>query len=146
MIDHDESSTYEMQDLLLQVRTLLQHAVDAAGPPPRQVAPVRFGPVEIDLARRVVRRHRVVVSLTPREFALLAALADRRGHPVNRDELLQVVWGTQLGDISAKRRTIDQHVCRLRRKLEPLPSHPRYIVTVLGFGYRLAGIEGADVP
>ena len=146
MIDQDDPTTYEMQDLLLQVRTLLQHAVDAAGPLPRQAAPVRFGPVEIDLVRRVVRRHRVVVSLTPREFGLLAALAERRGHPIDRDELLRIVWGSQLGDSSAKRRTIDQHVCRLRRKLEPLPSHPRYIVTVLGLGYRLAGIEGAEVP
>ncbi|HJU89832.1 MAG TPA: helix-turn-helix domain-containing protein [Gemmatimonadaceae bacterium] len=145
MTDHDES-TPDMQDLLLQVRTLLMHAVNAAAPLERPPPPMRFGPVEIDLARRVVRRHRVVVSLTPREFALLAVLAQRHGHPVSRDELLQIVWGAQLGDIRAKRRTIDQHICRLRRKLEPLPSHPRYIITVLGSGYRLAGLEGAEVP
>jgi two-component system KDP operon response regulator KdpE len=138
--DRDEPQP-DVQELLQQVRTLLRHAVHAASTPAPAVAPTRFGPVEIDLVNRVVRRHHVVVALTPREYALLATLAQHGGEAVRREELLAAVWGSNTAEPSAKSRTVDQHICRLRRKLEPLPSHPRYIITVLGYGYRLAGLE-----
>ena len=96
---------------------------------------VRFGDVEVRPATRAVYRRGFPVSLRPKEFDLLLALARRGGRLVSRLDLLREVWGYDADVVS---RTVDTHVAELRRKLEDEPAHPRYILTVRKAGYRLA--------
>ena len=70
----------------------------------------------------------------PKEYALLVALLKRGGRVASRFELLREVWGYAEDVLS---RTVDTHVAMLRRKLEHDPAHPRHIVTVRTFGYRI---------
>ena len=95
---------------------------------------VCFGDVVMNPLARTVRRGAFEVRLRPKEYDLLVALVERRGQVVTRDRLLAEVWGYAPGTTT---RTVDSHVFTLRRKLEPDPEHPRYIVTVNRFGYRL---------
>jgi len=93
-----------------------------------------FGDVTVDFARHQVRRAGQTAELRPKEYALLVALLKRGGRVVSRLELLQEVWGYAEDVMS---RTVDTHVAMLRRKLEHDPAHPRHIVTVRTFGYRI---------
>jgi DNA-binding response OmpR family regulator len=100
-----------------------------------------FGDVTLHPLARTVRRAGVEVRLRPKEYDLLAALVERRGEVVTRQRLLAEVWGYAPGTTT---RTVDSHVFTLRRKLEPDPEHPSYIVTVNRFGYRLDATGAAE--
>jgi DNA-binding response OmpR family regulator len=93
-----------------------------------------FGDVSVDFATHQVYRADREVDLRPKEYALLAALLRRGGRVASRLELLREVWGYAEDVMS---RTVDTHVAMLRRKLERDPAHPRHIVTVRTFGYRI---------
>ena len=92
-----------------------------------------FGDLEIDLARCEVRRAGKRVDLTALEFKLLAAFVRNRGRVLSREQLLDLVWGrgTFVTD-----RVVDNHIVALRKKIEPKPSEPRYLLSVRGLGYR----------
>jgi DNA-binding response OmpR family regulator len=100
------------------------------------IAPVinRFGDVTVDFATHQVRRGSKTVELRPKEYALLVALLTRGGRVASRLELLREVWGYAEDVMS---RTVDTHIAMLRRKLETDAAHPRHIVTVRTFGYRI---------
>ena len=93
-----------------------------------------FGGVHVDEETRTVTRNGARISLTPKEFDLLAALLHRRGACVARDELLTEVWGYRA---TVPSRTVDTHIGELRRKLEDDPSAPEHILTIRKAGYRL---------
>ena len=93
-----------------------------------------FGDVTVDFARHQVRRAGRTAELRPKEYQLLLALMKRGGRVASRLELLREVWG-YADDVMS--RTVDTHVAMLRRKLEQDPAHPRHIVTVRTFGYRI---------
>jgi len=96
----------------------------------------RFGDAEVDFGRCELRRSGKPVDLTALEFKLLAALIRSGGKVLSRDQLLDLVWGhsTFVTD-----RVVDNHVVTLRKKVEPDPSKPRYIVSVRSLGYRFDG-------
>jgi DNA-binding response OmpR family regulator len=94
---------------------------------------ITVGDLEVDFAARRVRRRGEPVELTAKEFALLALLMRRAGEVISRDEFLDQVWGT---DVHVTHRTVDTHLSALRRKIEPDPDAPTYIVGVRGVGYR----------
>jgi len=96
----------------------------------------RFGDAEVDFGRCELRRAGKPVELTALEFKLLAAFVRNGGKVLSRDQLLDLVWGhgTFVTD-----RVVDNHVVTLRKKVEPEPSEPRYIVSVRGLGYRFDG-------
>ena len=96
--------------------------------------PARFGDVEIRYESRTVLKRGAMVTLRPREFDLLAALARRANTVVARRNLLEEVWAY---DEDVQTRTVDTHVVELRRKLESDPANPRHIVTVRKAGYML---------
>lgn len=96
----------------------------------------RFGDVEVDFTRAEVRRAGAVVEMTPLEFKLLATFVRRRGRILSREQLLDEVWRP---DSSPTDRVIDNHIMNLRRKVEPVPNEPRYLVSVRGMGYRFEG-------
>ncbi len=93
-----------------------------------------FGAIEVNLGARTVRRDGVDVHLAPKEFDLLVALLRREGAAASREELAHEVWGNE---VAASGRTIDTHVCALRRKLEDDQRRPRHIRVVSKVGYRL---------
>jgi DNA-binding response OmpR family regulator len=78
------------------------------------------------------------VSFTRREIDVLLYLAANSQRPVSRDELLHKVWG-YAADLELETRTVDIHIAKLRRKIELDSSHPQYLITVRGAGYRLMG-------
>ncbi|MGE5803301.1 MAG: winged helix-turn-helix domain-containing protein [Gemmatimonadota bacterium] len=93
-----------------------------------------FGDVTVDFATHQVKRGSRAMDLRPKEYALLVALLKRGGRVASRLELLREVWGYAEDVMS---RTVDTHIAMLRRKLEADAAHPRHIVTVRTFGYRI---------
>ena len=118
-------------ELLERVRTLLRRARERGAPAEQHI--LSFGEVRVDIAAREVQRTGQAVSLTPRAFDLLIALARQEGHVVRRHDLLRDVWGHRA---AVTTRTVDSHVSELRQKLETDPAHPRHILTVYKIGYR----------
>jgi DNA-binding response OmpR family regulator len=127
---------FNTRELLARVRAILRLA--RSGGEARRRKRLRIGLLEIDLVGREVRVEGRLALLTPKEFDLLVVLARNPGRVFGRETLLQQVWGYDyLGDS----RTVDVHVQRLRRKLEPDPRHPCYLLTVHGIGYKFAPEE-----
>ncbi|MCL5256531.1 MAG: response regulator transcription factor [Chloroflexi bacterium] len=122
---------FGVDELLARIRAGLRHAVK-----PRSGAePVfRTGELEVDLEHRRVRVGGNEVHLTPTEYALLKAFINHPDKIMTDRMLLQQVWGPQYGSES---HYLHVYVARLRRKLEPDPQNPRYLVTDPGVGYRL---------
>ncbi len=121
------SKPFEPRELVLRIRNILQRRPS----PERLLREVRFGICRFDLARGELFRGSEIVHLTAAESALIAALAERIGEAVSREELsLAAGW-------SGKERNVDVQVTRLRRKIERDPRFPRYLQTVRGTGYVL---------
>jgi two-component system response regulator ResD len=96
--------------------------------------PIEVGPLRIDPSMRSVSLDGEEVSLTQREFDLLAYLASHPGQVFSRDQLMDAVWGFPFYEDTS---TVTVHVRRLRAKLGDDPAEPRFIETVWGIGYRL---------
>lgn len=92
-----------------------------------------FGELNIDLEKRKMTVNGQRIDLTQKEFDLLALLAGNPGRSYNRDQLLNDVWGYEFSDYE---HTVNSHINRLRSKIEPDASHPKYILTTWGVGYR----------
>ena len=96
----------------------------------------RFGDAEVDFTRCELRRGGRAVEMTPIEFKLLAAFIRHRGQTLNRSKLLDQAWGRET---FVTDRVVDTHITNLRKKIEPKPSEPRFLVSVRGMGYRFDG-------
>ncbi len=104
---------------------------------PAQVAEIfRFDNAEVDFARCEVRRGGTAIELSALEFKLLTAFVHSRGRVLTREQLLDAAWGH---GIALNDRVVDNHIVALRRKIEPDPAHPRYLLNVRGMGYRFDG-------
>ena len=95
-----------------------------------------FGDVEIDFASRKVRHNGEELDLTTLETDILRYFITHREEIVLREDMLDKIWGKES---FPNVRTIDNHIVRLRKKIENNPSHPRYIISVYGGGYRFTG-------
>ena len=93
----------------------------------------RFGDAEVDFARCEVRRSGAAIELSALEFKLLTAFVRSRGRVLTREQLLDAAWGR---DVSLNDRVVDNHIVSLRRKIEPDPAQPRFVVNIRGLGYR----------
>jgi len=93
----------------------------------------RFGDTEVDFARCEVRRGSRAIDLSALEFKLLTAFVRRRGRVLTREQLLDAAWGT---GVALNDRVVDNHIVALRRKIEPDPAKPRYLLNIRGMGYR----------
>jgi len=118
------------EDFLEWIRRENSAAAGASGAPALR----GFGDVTVDFATHQVKRGSRAMDLRPKEYALLVALLKRGGRVASRLELLREVWGYAEDVMS---RTVDTHIAMLRRKLEADAAHPRHIVTVRTFGYRI---------
>ena len=117
------------QELLARIRAALRRS------PTSSVGPKTFvaGDLEIDFEARKIRSGKKNVRLTPKEFDLLRYLVSHAGKPVPHRELLQAVWGPDYGDQTDYLRVFITH---LRKKIEPNPAKPQYILTDPWLGYR----------
>ncbi|MCX6634083.1 MAG: response regulator transcription factor, partial [Acidobacteria bacterium] len=121
---------YSARELRARIKALLRRSA-------AQTAEVcRFGDAELDFNRCELRRGGKAVELTTLEYKLLAAFVKRAGHVLTREQLLDQVWGpgTHVTD-----RVVDNQVNNLRKKIEPEPDRPRYLVALRGLGYRFDG-------
>jgi DNA-binding response OmpR family regulator len=119
------------KELLARIAAALRRSRTRAGSGEIRMA---FGDLEVLPDQGVVRRAGEELHLSKTEFRLLCELAARPGDVFSRESLLSLVWGY---DYFGDGRLVDVHVRRLRTKVEPDPSHPRWIVTVRGLGYKL---------
>lgn len=132
------SKPFGMQELLARIRAALRRAPAAAESGPQGF--VSEG-LEIDFATRRVRVQDKNIRLTPKEFELLRQLVAHGGKPVPHRELLQAVWGPDYGDETDYLRVFINH---LRKKIEPNPAEPKYILTEPWVGYRFAAAGSSE--
>ena len=119
-------------ELTARIRVALRHAARGASQDAAET--LRFGNIEVDLERRLVRAEGRDVHLTPIEFRLLGCLASHAGMVLTHRHLLREVWGPSYVDQSHYLRI---YMKQLRHKLEPDPARPRFLLTETGVGYRL---------
>jgi two-component system alkaline phosphatase synthesis response regulator PhoP len=96
----------------------------------------QFGDYEVNFDRGEVRRGDNPINLSALEFRLLTAFIHRRGSVLSRERLIDAAWDPAT---FITERVVDTHILNLRKKIEPLPERPRYIVSVRGMGYRFEG-------
>jgi two-component system KDP operon response regulator KdpE len=120
---------FGMQELLARIRATLRRAPAASDGAPQTLA---FEGVEINLAARRITIRGREVRLTPKEFDLLQYMVTNPGIPIPHGRLLQAVWGPDYGDEVEYLRVF---VNQLRKKIEPEPGRPRYIITEPWVGY-----------
>jgi DNA-binding response OmpR family regulator len=126
---------FSSRELLARIRANARRAQGRAGPARERIA---VGELVVDAASMSVTLAGQRLSLTTHEFQLLRVLAERSGHVLSREQLLQLVHGSAQESFD---RSIDVHISRLRSKLEPDPKHPRLLKTIRGAGYMLAPEE-----
>lgn len=119
---------FSPRELVLRVKSVLRRSVKEFTPEPT----VEVSGFVLDPASRTVTHHGSPLSLTVREFDLLAFLLRRPNQVFSREELIKAVWGWDFGDLS----TVTVHVRRLREKIEDNPTRPELLKTVWGVGYR----------
>jgi two-component system response regulator RegX3 len=122
---------YSPRELVARIRAVLRRQGDPA--PETSTPTLAAGPVRMDVERHVVTVDGASVQLPLKEFELLELLLRNAGRVLTRGQLIDRVWGA---DYVGDTKTLDVHVKRLRSKVEPEPSAPRYIVTVRGLGYK----------
>jgi DNA-binding response OmpR family regulator len=121
---------YSPRELRARIRAILRRSAD------EHPAVYHFGDVEVDATRYEVRRRRRLVSMTPLEMKVLMFFLQNRGRALTRRQLLDHAWGR---DVFVSDRVVDNQITNLRKKIEPDPSKPRYLVNVRGIGYRFDG-------
>ncbi len=127
---------FRVSELIARVETLLRReTVYAERKRSRKLLEVRE--LTLDLSAYETRKSGVPIQLTATEFRLLQTLAEHPDQVLTRDQLLDSVWDLRADGIYT--RTVDVHIGRLRKKIEKDPTHPEYIVTVPGMGYKMPG-------
>jgi two-component system, OmpR family, alkaline phosphatase synthesis response regulator PhoP len=124
---------FEMMELLARIEALLRRAPRGKAD---TTAVFRFGEMQVDFRSAEVTRNGTPITLSAKEFQLLRYLIERRGAIVSREELLTEVWGYET---LPSTRTVDVHMAWLRQKLENRASHPEFILTIRGLGYKFVG-------
>jgi two-component system response regulator RegX3 len=121
---------FSSRELVARIRAVLRRRGE---PEELLSATLEAGPVRMDVDRHVVTVGGTAVQLPLKEFELLELLLRNAGRVLTRMQLIDRVWGS---DYVGDTKTLDVHIKRLRAKIEPDPSTPRYIVTVRGLGYK----------
>lgn len=120
---------FSIKELLARIRAHLRRAAKEIV----KLEAFSFGDVELNFKKYTARKGGLGLDLSAREFEILHYLIRHRGEIVTRDQLLDEVWGY---DSTPVTRTVDNHIARLRQKIEQDPSKPQHIITVHRLGYR----------
>ena len=118
---------FSPMELCARIKAVLRRTASAS------VDRITFAGLAIDFARASVQRDGRPVDVTPLELRVLSALIEADGRLLSRAQLIDRVWGR---DVSITDRVVDNHIMNLRRKLEPTPTEPRFLLSVRGLGYR----------
>ena len=121
---------FSIFEVLARVRALLRRTET----PTELPAVLEFVDVRIDFRKFKTEKDGSPIAMSRKEYGLMQILTSRLGEVVTRDELLDLVWGT---DHFPSTRTVDNHVSMIRAKLEDTPSDPQHLITVYGVGYKL---------
>ncbi len=127
-VDDYITKPFGTEELLARIRVALRHAAGQAVTPALEV-----GDLRIDLERRRVTRGGEEIHLTPTEYEVLKYLVQNAGKVITHRMMLHQVWGPEYGE---ETQYLHVFMSQLRRKLEPQPDRPRYILTEAGVGYR----------
>ncbi len=127
---------FSLAELLARVKAIFRRMDNLAQPLGPQA--IHRGVLAIDIGKRKVRVGDRTVDLTAKEFDLLVHFASHPGRVYTRTQLLDAVWGY---GHDGYEHTVNSHINRLRAKIESDPTHPRYVLTVWGVGYRFAEID-----
>ena len=119
---------FGMRELIARVKALLRRTQTT-----EEIDKIHFNDVSIDFKAYKAERGHEPLELSAREYRLLRYLVAKRGSVVTRDELLDEVWGY---NSYPSTRTVDNHIARLRQKIEPNSNDPQHILTVHGVGYK----------
>ena len=125
---------FSPRELAARVRAVLRRIPGERGPDR-----ISHGDLTVDFLKHEADVNGIVLKLTPIEFKLLGAMVKEPGRVFSRAQIIEKALGY---DFDGFDRTIDVHILKLRRKLEPDPSHPRYIKTIYGAGYKLMEVNG----
>src|SRR5262245_36831607 len=123
---------FSIKELLARARAHLRRAS-------RQVTDIdqySFGDINISFSKHQLLKRGRALELSPREFDILKYFIQRRGEAITRDQLLDAVWGYHNFPLT---RTVDNHIAKLRQKLEDVPAEPVYIITIHRVGYKFLG-------
>ncbi|RMG17397.1 MAG: DNA-binding response regulator [Planctomycetota bacterium] len=123
------SKPFSVVELLARVQAVLRRT----DPPKDPLKNVRFHDVRIDFQKMEAFKGERALTLTPREFKILRLFVENPGKVVSRNELLDKVWGY---DVFPTTRTVDNHIVKLRKQVEDVPSEPKIITSVRGVGYK----------
>ena len=124
---------FSLAELNARVRALLRR-LDSPSPP----STLTLGSITIDFPAQTCTKDGQALSLTRKEFGILALLAETPNQPVTRETFLDRVWS--YGSFPTTR-TVDNHIATLRKKIEPDPTQPQYLLTAPGTGYQLKVVE-----
>jgi DNA-binding response OmpR family regulator len=123
---------FSINELLARVRAHLRRAAKLVS----DIESYSFGDIKLDFKKYHASKNDVVLELSPREFEVMKYLIRHRGETITRDELLDKIWGY---DNYPMTRTVDNHIARLRHKIEDVPNEPEYILTIHRVGYKFIG-------
>ena len=124
---------FSLRELKARIKAVLRRTKSGGGKEEPEEEILTFGALDVNLGRREVRYDDVVIDLTPSEYAILTTLCQNVGRPYSRLQLLNATLGESYAGYE---RAIDTHVSNLRKKIEPNPQKPIYILTVYGLGYK----------
>ncbi|MCI0486096.1 MAG: response regulator transcription factor [Blastocatellia bacterium] len=123
---------FSIKELLARVRAHLRRAS-------KQVAEIetyRLGDIELNFKHYQAAKEGKPLEMSPREFEILKYFIQHKGEAITRERLLDDVWGYDCFPIT---RTVDNHIAKLRQKIEPVPAEPQYIITIHRVGYKFLG-------
>ena len=124
---------FSVREFVARVRAMLRRVEMNGKVTASTKKSIRYDDLEVDVPKRRVTRSGEYIELTPKEFDLLLLLAENPGVSYDRKQLLSSVWGY---DFAGYEHTVNSHINRLRNKLEPDLSNPKYVLTTWGVGYR----------
>jgi len=122
---------FSVNELIARMRAIFRRAARTGG----AVEELTIGDAKVNLGSHTLSVRGTTHELSFYEVEVLRLLAERMGQPVSRDEILSKIWGLEA---TPTNRTVDNFIVKLRKKLERQPEKPKHILTVYGFGYKLA--------
>jgi two-component system alkaline phosphatase synthesis response regulator PhoP len=123
---------FSLRELTARVKAQLRRSQNQAG----ETDTYEFGGIILDFRHNKAERLGEMLDLSPREFEILRHLIRHRGEIVTREQLLEAVWGITNYPVT---RTVDNHIVKLRQKIEESPADPKYLITVHRVGYKFVG-------
>jgi DNA-binding response OmpR family regulator len=126
---------FGVNELVARIRAIFRRAQAARAASVPETLTLGEGSVVVSLTAHTVRARGHDHQLSFYEVELLRMLAERAGQPVSRDEILAKIWGLEQ---APSNRTVDNFIVKLRKKIEKSPEKPQHILTVYGYGYKLA--------